>query len=194
MSQGDFADVIIDALKNPTRASIFYQLVRKYEASATEISRELGIDVDVVYYHLKLLREKGVLSDPRVVVKGNYIEKYYSLRRDFKEKLIDSIKQLVMREEEMDVEDYRRIVIALLSVVQSIISSSIKKIKDADPDTLNNIKEEGYLETKIVFCNKETYEEILKKLREDIGKGVLETFDPVKKDYVMLMVAIPKIK
>lgn len=193
MDGWNFADAIIGALKNPTRASIFYQLIRRYEASATEIARELGVDVDVVYYHLKLLRKAGIVSKPKTVVKGNYIEKYYSVRSDFKERLIESMKQLITKEKEMSTEEFRQIVIALFSVVQSILSSSIRELKEADAEVLDSIRKGDYIESKIIFCNRDRYIELLNRLRESTRDRVLDTFDPVKKGYVILLIAIPEI-
>jgi len=193
METSKFVDAIIQSLKNPTRASIFYQLVRKHEATATEIARDLGIDVDVVYYHLKLLRKMELVSKPRVVVKGNYIEKYYSIRSDFKDKLLESMKLLITKEKELSVEEFREMVIALFSVVQSILSGSIRRLKEVDEGILSRIKDEDSIESKIIFCNRERYLELLGRLREITRGGVLDTFDPAKKDYVILVIAIPKI-
>jgi len=193
METSEFVEAIIQSLKNPTRASIFYQLVKKHEATATEIARDLGIDVDVVYYHLKLLRRMKLVSKPRIVVKGNYVEKYYSIRSDFKEKLLESMKLLITREKELGVEEFREMVIALFSVVQSILSGSIRRLREADEGTLSKIRDEDSVESKIIFCNRERYVELLGKLREITRGGVLDTFDPAKKDYVILVIAIPKI-
>jgi DNA-binding transcriptional ArsR family regulator len=189
----EFVDSLIMILKNPTRASIFYQLIKKYEASATEIAKEIDVDVDIVYYHLKILRKIGIISDPKVIVKGNYVEKYYSVRPDFKEKLLGSVKQLLTREKEMDIEEFREMVIALLSVIQSILSNSIRELREADTKLLDVIREKNYLESKIIFCNRDRYIELLRKLRESVKEGVLETFDPVKKEYVIVVIGIPKI-
>ena len=193
METSEFVEAIIQSLKNPTRASIFYQLVKKHEATATEIARDLGIDVDVVYYHLKLLRRMKLVSKPRIVVKGNYVEKYYSIRSDFKEKLLESMKLLITREKELGVEEFREMVIALFSVVQSILSGSIRRLREADEGTLSKIRDEDSVESKIIFCNRERYVELLGKLRKITRGGVLDTFDPAKKDYVILVIAIPKI-
>jgi len=194
MEKENFAEALIQSLKNPTRAAIFYQLVRKPESTATEIAKTLGMDVDVVYYHLKFLRKIGLISEPRVIVRGNYVEKYYSLRRDFKEKLLESIKQLVDKEKEMNVEEFREMVIALFSVVQSIISGSIKKLKRTTVEVLSKIREEDIIESKIIFCSHKKYNELLNRLRNAVKNEVLETFDPTEKEYTIIIIAIPKLE
>ena len=189
----NFVENLIDTLKNPTRASIFFQLAKKPESTATEISKNLGEDVDVVYYHLKLLRKAGLISKPRVVVKGNYLEKYYSIRSDFKEKLMRSIEKLVVKEKELSPEEFRKMLIALLTVIQSILASSIKRIEKIDQKIINKMKEEDNIESKIIFCTKERYVQLLSKLREIARGDILDTFNPIEKEYVILIVAIPKL-
>lgn len=194
MKKESFVDAIIQSLKNPTRAAIFYQLIRKPELTATDISKSLDLDVDVVYYHLKLLKKIGLISEPRVVVKRNYIEKYYSLRHDFKERLLESINLLVAKEKELDVKEFREMIIALFSVVQSIISSSIKELKRTNIGILDKIREENRIESKIIFCSEEKYNELLNRLRHDVKGEVLESFDPTEKEYTIIIMAIPKLK
>ena len=189
----NFVENLIDTLKNPTRASIFFQLAKKPESTATEISKNLGEDVDVVYYHLKLLRKAGLISKPRVVIKGNYLEKYYSIRSDFKEKLMRSIEKLVVKEKELSPEEFRKMLIALLTVIQSILASSIKRIEKIDQKIINKMKEEDNIESKIIFCTKERYVQLLSKLREIARGDILDTFNPIEKEYVILIVAIPKL-
>ncbi len=189
----NFVETLIDTLKNPTRASIFFQLAKKPESTATEISKNLGEDVDVVYYHLKLLRKAGLISKPRVVIKGNYLEKYYSIRSDFKEKLMRSIEKLVVKEKELSPEEFRKMLIAFLTVIQSILASSIKRIEKIDQKIINKMKEEDNIESKIIFCTKERYVQLLSKLREIARGDILDTFNPIEKEYVILIVAVPKL-
>lgn len=189
-----FVDDLIQSLKNPTRASIFYLLARRAESTATEISKDLGVDVDVVYYHLKLLRKAGLVSEPRVVVRRNFVEKFYSIRPDLKEKLSRSIRKLAEKEEKLSTEEFRKIALALLSVVQSILTASIRRLKRVDPRVINRIREEDSLESKIILCSKERYEQLLSKLRGAVRGDVLDTFDSIAKDYVIAIIAIPKLR
>jgi len=188
-----FVENLIQTLKNPTRASIFYQLARKPESTATEISKNLGEDVDVVYYHLKLLKEAGLISKPRVVVKENYVEKYYSIVPDFKNRLLQSVKQLSAEEKALAVDEFRELLITLFTVVQSILASSTRMLKKVDARVIREIRDEDNIESKIIFCSKERYVTLLREFRE-IAKGdVLETFDSTTKEYVIAVVAIPKL-
>ena len=188
-----FADSLIRTLRNPIRASIFYRLIQKQESTATEISRDLGEHVDVIYYHLKLLRKAGIISDPRVVPQKTYVEKYYSLRPDFKEKFMQSIGSFKARKKELSSEEFREMQIALLTVIQSIIASSMKRLKKVDSNVIDKMKSEKNIESRIVFCSKERYDQLLGKLREVAKSGVSEMFDPIPKERVIALIAMPKL-
>jgi len=187
------ADSLIQTLRNPTRASIFYRLIQKPESTATEISRNLGEHVDVIYYHLKLLRKAGLISDPRVVAQKTYVEKYYSLRPDFKEKFMQSIGSFKARKKELSLDEFREMQIALLTVIQSIIVSSMRRLKKVDSNVIDKIKNEKSIESRIIFCSKERYDQLLEKLREVAKSGVSEMFDPIPKERVIALIAVPKL-
>ena len=184
---------MIRAVRNSTRASIFYQLARKPESTATEISRNLGEDVDVVYYHLKLLKKAGLVSKPRVVAQKNYVEKYYSLRSDFKEKFLRSVGQIEAKKRKLSADEFREYLLAGLSVIHSILAGSMKMVEKADSKTIENLRDERNIAFKIIFCSEERYKQLLDKLWEIAKNSMFETFDPVTKEHVITIVAIPKL-
>jgi DNA-binding transcriptional ArsR family regulator len=188
-----FVDDLIQTLKNPTRASIFYQLARKPESTATAISRNLGEDVDVVYYHLKHLKKAGLVSKPRVVVRKNYICKHYSLHPSFKEKFLQSIGQYKAKKKELSTDKYREILIAFSTVIQSVLASSVRRLEKVDSKIINKIRDKENIEFEIIFCSKERYDQLLGKLREIAIDGDLSTFDFIEKEHVVAIIAIPKL-
>lgn len=193
MKPQTFHEALITAFKNPTRTAVFYQLLRKPESTATEIAKRLSEDFDVVHYHLKHLRKLKLVQEPKIVVRRNYVEKRYSLRPDFKERLLESLEPLVAEEKALSAKDSRNLIIALLSVVRSIITESVKRLEAASDETVKRIMEKDIAETKIIFCSEESYLQLLEKLRKTLGGYVLESFDPTEKEYTIALVAIPKL-
>ena len=188
-----FVENLIQTLQNPTRASVFFQLARKPESTATEISRRLGEDVDVVYYHLKLLKKAGLVSKPRVVVHKNYICKYYSLRPDFKEKFLESIKEYKRARTELAPNEYRQILIAFLTIIQSVVANSVRRLEQVDSDIIKKIMDKKNIKTEMISCSKERYDQLLGKLKEIAVSREYPTFDPIAKEYVIAIIAIPKL-
>jgi len=194
MESRKFAEALIDALKNPTRAAIFYQLAKNPGSTATEIAKRLGEDFDVVHYHLKQLKRMNFVSSPKTIVRRNYIEKRYSLVPDFKERFLRSCKEISEKEKDISPEDSRNLVSAVLSVVRSIITESMKRLEKTSDKVVKKIMAEDTVEVKIVFCSEEDYLRLLGKLREILTFNVkAKTFDPDKKQYTITLFAIPKL-
>jgi len=194
MESRKFAKALIDALKNPMRAAIFYQLARNPGSTATEIAERLGEDFDVVHYHLKRLRKMNLVSSPKTVVRRNYIEKQYSLVPDFKERFLRSCQEIAEREKEISPEDSKNLINAVFSVVRSIITESMKRIEKTPGKVINRIMDDDTIEIKIVFCSEEDYLKLLRKLREVLTFEVkAKTFDPAEKQYTITLFAIPKL-
>ncbi len=194
MSSETFSEITIQALKNPTRAAIFFQLARKPNSTTTEIAKRLGEDFDVVHYHIKQLRKMKLVSKPKIVVRKNYIEKQYSLRPDFKEELLRSQKQMIEKEKDLCPEDSRDLIIAFFSVVRSILTESTKRLSKAPDFVINKIMKEDLCDARIMFCSEDDYLNLLKNLRKVLTHSIkAKTFDPTEKHYAIAFVAIPKL-
>jgi len=72
----------LQALGEPSRADILFELEEAGELTATQLAARLGLTVGNVYHHLRVLSRMGVLSPPRVVPGPTYVEKYYRLHPD----------------------------------------------------------------------------------------------------------------
>ncbi len=67
----------LDALSDPTRANLVFELEAAEELTATQLARRLGLSVNNVYHHIRVLNRLGVLAEPRIVPGPTYVEKYY---------------------------------------------------------------------------------------------------------------------
>jgi DNA-binding transcriptional ArsR family regulator len=76
-------DRVLHALGHPVRRQILRSLVKR-DGSASAISRELGLDLSVVSYHLNqvLARECGVVELVEAVERRGALEKIYALKFD----------------------------------------------------------------------------------------------------------------
>lgn len=185
------ADSLIQTLRHPTRASIFYQLARKPESTATEISRSLKEDVDIVYYHLKLLRKAGLISKPRVVAQKNYVEKYYSIHPDCKEKFLQSVGEIEVKKKELSTDEFREYLLNAFAIIQSVLVGLARRIEKVDSKNINDIRDKDNTSFKVLFCTEERYNQLLDELREVAKNSIFKTFDPVAKEHIITIIAIP---
>jgi DNA-binding transcriptional ArsR family regulator len=189
-----YAEAYMRTMKNSTRAAIFDQLYRKSELTATEIAKNLGKDVDVVYYHIKFLKKLGLVSEPRVEVRDNYIEKYYSLTLEAKQNLARGESEKVTRKiEEMEPEEFRQLLMAAFALIQSATAGAANQIKQVDESVITELKKKRSATVQIIRCNKERYYELLKTLTE-VGRAPGEVANHGELDYMIAFWAMPKLE
>lgn len=85
MSDENFEPILrnaIEALSDPSRGAILLELGRAGELTATQLAQRLGLSVNNVYHHMRVLMKLGLLEPPRIVPGKTYIEKYYRVRRE----------------------------------------------------------------------------------------------------------------
>jgi DNA-binding transcriptional ArsR family regulator len=188
-----YAEAYVKTMKNSTRAAIFDQLYRKSELTATEIAKNLGKDVDVVYYHMKFLKKLGIVSEPRVEVRDNYIEKYYSLAPEAKQRFARGESEKVTREiGEMEPEEFRQMFMAGFALIQSATAGAASQIKQVDKSVIEELKKKRSITVRIIRCNKERYYKLLKTLTE-VGRAPTEVANHGELDYMIAFWAMPKL-
>ena len=188
-----YAEAYVKTMKNSTRAAIFDQLYRKSELTATEIAKNLRKDVDVVYYHMKFLKKLGLVSEPRVEVRENYIEKYYSLAPEAKQSLARGESENVTQKiGEMKPEEFRQLLIAGFALIQSTTAGAANQIKQVDESVITELKKKRSATVRIVRCNKKRYYELLKTLTE-VGRAPTEMANHGELDYMIAFWAMPKL-
>jgi DNA-binding transcriptional ArsR family regulator len=188
-----YAEAYVKTMKNSTRAAIFDQLYRKSELTATEIAKNLGKDVDVVYYHMKFLKKLGLVSEPRVEVRDNYIEKYYSLAPEAKQNLARGENEKVTRKiDEMEPEEFRQLLMAAFALIQSATAGAASQIRQVDESVITELKKKRSAMVQIIRCNKERYYELLKTLTE-VGRAPSEVANHGELDYMIAFWAMPKL-
>lgn len=188
----ELTEIYIKTLKNPTRSSIFYQLTRKPEMTATEISRALGEDVDVVYYHMKFLKKLDLVSEPRVQVRGNYLEKYYSLTPKVRKSLAEADRKATNKMKEMAPEEFRQVLLTAFALIKSAVVSSANSIEKADAKVINGLNKKRNFSIEINYCTKERYYELLKDLKK-IEKPPDEKNDYAERGYTIALLAMPNL-
>jgi len=184
------ADAYAEAFKNTTRAMIVFQLFRKPEMTATEISKASDEDVDVVYYHMKSLKTLGIVSEPRVEVRGNYLEKYYSLAPEVRKRFAEVDKRAKRKWGEMAPEEFRQVLLTIFAVLKSMVVGSANQIEKADTSLIDKLNKKKNFMIRLIYCTKEDYYEILDDLKK-IAKSPQS--DSAERDYVITLLAMPKL-
>lgn len=73
---------LLEAFKNNTKMKIIFLLAENERMTVTQMSKSAEISKTNLYHFVEQLVEEGILNQPEVVAKKNYLEKYYALNSE----------------------------------------------------------------------------------------------------------------
>ena len=79
MDQNQQIETLLSAISNRTKLSIITLLVRRKRMTVTQMSKLIGTTRSNLYQTIGDLVSSGIVNEPEVVVRRNYVEKFYTL-------------------------------------------------------------------------------------------------------------------
>jgi DNA-binding transcriptional ArsR family regulator len=192
MSHAPFVEDLLSTLKHPLRGAILYQLL-KGKTTASQIGENLGEPPDRIYYHLKILKEHGFIGDPEVVVRKNYLEKYYQISPEFRETLLSSVEEITEKEQEMSPHEFRGFMLSFLSMGISVLQGYKKRLETAPPGDIEQIRKNDTFEVKPIFFTDSSFQEWLQKARRISHGSLMDMFTRGASGNLGLIVALPDL-
>jgi DNA-binding transcriptional regulator GbsR (MarR family) len=190
---------LFESFKNQTKLSIIVVLFQKGKLTATQMSKIIGTSRSNIYQNLKEMVEDGILAKPESKVRKNFVEKYYYPNTGLFERFSPEDQEKVMIEKTP--EELKEYLLSSLNgqiLRLRIIVGEIEMMSEKETKKLR----EMFLYDQILFSNswvtKNTYEKVLKHLKEVVNKMIDE--DDVKIDkhteddtYNLILIGIPKV-
>ena len=190
---------LIESFRNQSKLSILIVLLKDGKMTATQMAKIIGTSRSNIYQNLKEMVEDGILKEPEVVVKKNYVEKYYypntKLLDDFSEK---QQMDLMTKKSPDELREY------LISGINSeILRLKIiaRKIEMKSNDEVRRDFDSQFFD-QILFTNswlsRKSYEHMVNRIRETFDdfykddKKVKEK-DEEEERYNLILIGIPKI-
>ena len=190
---------LVESFRNQTKLSIIIILFQKGKLTATQMSKIIGTSRSNLYQNLKEMVEDGILGEPESKVRKNYVEKYYYPNTEIFERFSqeDQEKALIDKTPE-ELKEY--LISALNSQILRlrIIAREIEMMSRKESEKIRDM----YFYDQMLFSNswvkKETYEMVIKHLREIVYKMIDEedakTENHTEEDkYNLILIGIPKI-
>ncbi len=72
-------EVFLHALQNPTKVKVLVLLSDNEKMTVTQMASIVKVSRPNLYHVVSEMVSEGLLTGPEAKVKGNYVEKYYSL-------------------------------------------------------------------------------------------------------------------
>ncbi len=112
MNQNQQIETLLSAISNRTKLSIITLLVRRKRMTVTQMSKLIGTTRSNLYQTIGDLVSSGIVNEPEVFVRRNYVEKFYTLNEPvFRE--LDS-ERWKNRLQSLTVDQSREIVVSFL--------------------------------------------------------------------------------
>ena len=185
-------DNLLATLKHPLRGAILYQLL-KGKTTASQIAQNLGEKPDRVYYHLKILKENGLIGDPEIVVRKNYIEKYYELDQQFRRDILSSAENIVQKEHEMPPEEFKAFMLSFLSMAISVLQGYKKRLENMPAEKIEEIKRKDNFEVKSIFFDDDPFVAWLQEVRSVSHGSLMDMFTKGAEGNLGLLIALPDL-
>jgi DNA-binding transcriptional ArsR family regulator len=189
----DFVDALLQTFKHPLRGAILYQLL-KGKTTVSQIGQNLGEKPDRIYYHLKILKENGFIGEPEVVVRKNYIEKYYEIDPQFRKNVLSSVKEIGDKEKEMTPEDFKGFMLSFLSMAISVLQGYKKRLENTPAEKILEIKEKDNFEVKPIFFRDNFYVQWLKEVRTLSHGSLIDMFTEGAEGTLGLVIGLPDLE
>lgn len=187
-----FVDVLLQTLKHPLRGAILYQLL-KGKTTISQIGENLGEKPDRIYYHLKILKENGFIGEPEVVVRKNYIEKYYEIDPQFRKNVLSSVKEIGDKEKEMTPDDYKGLMLSFLSMAISVLQGYKKRLENMPSEKILEIRDKDNFEVKPIFFKDDPYYRWLTKVRTLSHGSLIDMFTEGAEGNLGLVIGLPDL-
>lgn len=129
--------MILNTLQNPTKLGVLFLLMRHPKLTVTQMSKDIGVSKANLYHFVGQMVQEGLLSKPEVVVRGNYVEKYYRLQW----KALASVDPADQKKKvkSMGPEQQREILQAFLASISLVSRLLAQEIRQSDKGTLERI-------------------------------------------------------
>ncbi len=190
---------LIESFRNQSKLSILIILLQDGKMTATQMAKIIGTSRSNIYQNLKEMVEDGILKEPKVIVKKNYVEKYYYPNT----KLLDNFSE----KQQMDLmskkspDELREYLISGINSEILRLKIIARKIEMKSNDEVRRDFDSQFFD-QILFTNswlsRKSYEYMVNRIRETFDdfykddKKVKET-DEEEERYNLILIGIPKI-
>ena len=170
----DSVSVGLDAMQNPTKLRIIFLLMKHPRLTVTQMSKDIGVSKANLYHFAGQMVKDGLLTEPEVVVKGNYVEKYYTLKWG----ALESINAVERKIKSLKPEAQREILQTFLVSATLVSRMLAEELGKADRNALADIHSayrKDMINTTYLIIPDEVYAGAVKKLNK-VVKEILELY------------------
>lgn len=135
--EGNRYEVLSNAYRNPTKFSIVLLLAEHERMTVTQMSRYISVSRSNIYHFVSQLVEDGILNEPEVVPKKNYVEKFYRLNQQLFESVDPEEWRKMLRR--MKLIDLRGLLSSVLMGYSLVLSMAAERVARSSDDDIKRM-------------------------------------------------------
>lgn len=126
-------EVLSNIYRNPTKFGVIVLLAEQGPMTVTQMSRYISVSRSNLYHFVSQLVDEGVLNEPEIRPKKNYVEKYYSINEEMFSTADNEMWGDVIRNENLEeIRELMSSVLMGLSMILNMTAKSIAHSTDAE--------------------------------------------------------------
>ncbi len=133
-------DIMINAIRNPTKLKIITLLTNHDKMTVTGMSKHIKTTRSNIYQNISELLKNNIVLEPEIKVKKNYVEKYYRLNNSFFD-----LDEFEMENEivKLSNDDFRNLLKSFFLAQSMNLSILAEEIDNVSDENISKIKTIG---------------------------------------------------
>ena len=164
-------EILSDLFRNPTKFRIIMLLTDQERMTVTQMSKVIKVSKSNLYHFISQMVQQGLVLEPEVIPKKNYVEKFYRLNEDmFRAEDPKEWDKILLGATNNEIKEVVSSVLMGYSMTLSFIADRIANSDDFEGENLRKwlIEQTPYALTYSVMSKKTTskVKPILRQLRQ----------------------------
>ena len=150
-------EILSDVFRNPTKFRIIMLLTEQGRMTVTQMSKLISVSKSNLYHFISQMVKEGIVLEPEVIPKKNYVEKFYRLNEEmFRAEDPKEWEKVLVGASNSEIKEVVSSVLMGYSMTLSFIADRVAKSDDSEGDDLRKwlIEQTPYTLTYAVMSKK----------------------------------------
>jgi len=150
-------EILSDVFRNPTKFRIIMLLTEQGRMTVTQMSKLISVSKSNLYHFISQMVKEGLVLEPEVIPKKNYVEKFYRLNEEmFRAEDPKEWEKVLVGASNSEIKEVVSSVLMGYSMTLSFIADRVAKSDDSEGDDLRKwlIEQTPYTLTYAVMSKK----------------------------------------
>ena len=130
-------EILSEVFRNPTKFRIIMLLTEQGRMTVTQMSKLISVSKSNLYHFISQMVKEGIVLEPEVIPKKNYVEKFYRLNEEmFRAEDPKEWEKVLVGASNSEIKEVVSSVLMGYSMTLSFIADRVAKSDDSEGDDL----------------------------------------------------------